>query len=46
MIPPKSLGDAELLLVLAKIAEAQVTADQLVHTDPMPVPASASLELL
>nr|WSW48742.1 hypothetical protein OG296_37055 [Streptomyces sp. NBC_01001] len=46
VIPPKALGDAEQLLVLAKLAEAQCLADQLVRTDPITVPTSAPLELL
>ncbi|MGA5819906.1 hypothetical protein ACPC54_18840 [Kitasatospora sp. NPDC094028] len=46
VIPPRSLGDDELLLVMAKLAETQHLADQLVRTDPMSASAPASLELL
>lgn len=46
VIPPRLLGDDELLLVLAKLAESQALAEQFIHTDPLPTPVPSSLELL
>ncbi|RKE21953.1 hypothetical protein [Streptomyces sp. TLI_171] len=43
VIPPALLGDDDLLLVLAKLAEVQSAADQFTRTDPLPAALSSSL---